>query len=358
MIEPTTIKPTDAAGFLRRLISAATSANIEALLSELPIRDVNDFEFRTESPSSGWRDGLLHWIPVGRDRGNAGRIKLANRPVNPPVERTINGMEALIELERRRELAANNNAPPPSSPREAVHRYYGLPPLDQLPDLTQPINGLPPRRYAREVARKILMELQWDKKLREFVIVIRDHGIGQTPLRIHSTLLSLGSSDKGDKPYLIGVFGQGGSSAYAASQYSTVISRRATDILDGHTDGVGWTMVKHIFPKGRRDDYFAYLAAHPDGRVPFFDTSVADAVGFTHGSRFAHINYDFGSGGAAVTRNFYQMLNHALFNPVLPFDTNVSGTVATVYGNGYRLSNLETEKTAINKTFTALPVEK
>ena len=44
---------------------------------------------------------------------------------------------------------------------------------------------------------------------------------------MHRTLLSLGSSDKGDKPYLIGVFGQGGSSTYAASKYSWVLSRRA-----------------------------------------------------------------------------------------------------------------------------------
>ena len=85
---------------------------------------------------------------------------------------------------------------------------------------------------------------------------------------------------------------------------------------------------------------------------------VAESVGFTHGSRFAHIKYDFGSGGAAVTRNFFQTINHALFNPVLPFDTNVSGTIATVYGNGYRLSNLESEKTAIDKTFSQLQVEK
>src|SRR6266571_7873423 len=160
MIEPTMIKLANAEEFLQRLISASTSASIEALLSELPIREVDDFEFRVDSPTSGWREGSLHWIPVGRDRGNAGRIKLANRPINPPVERTINGMEALIELERRRELVANSSAPPPSSPREAIHRYYGLPPLDQLPDLTQPIGGLPPRRYARELARKILMELQ------------------------------------------------------------------------------------------------------------------------------------------------------------------------------------------------------
>lgn len=358
MIEPTAINIQDPATFLRDLLAATTSKSVEALFDQLTIRDVNDFTFDAETPDKDWSPGQLHWIPVGRDRGNAGRIKLANRPINPPVERTINGMEALIELARRQELLANSEAPAPASPREAVRRYFELPPLDQLPDATGLIRGLQPRRYARELARKILLQVQWDKGLREWVVVIRDHGIGQAPERMHRTLLSLGSSDKGDKPYLIGVFGQGGSSAYAASQYSTVVSRRAGEFLDGHSDAVGWTIVKHVFPRGRRDDYFAYLAAHPDGRVPYFDAATAEAAEFTHGSRFAHIKYDFGSGGSAVARNFYQMVNHALFNPVLPFDTEVAGTAATIYGNGYRLSNLEADKRPIDKTFNDLQVEK
>jgi hypothetical protein len=358
MITPTIIRSDDPAQFVQRIISAATSADIEEILKKLPICGIDKFAFDPDAPERGWQPGLLHWVPVGRDRGNAGRIKLANRPVNPPVERTINGMEAMIELERRRELAVDPKVPAPSTPREAVRRYFSLPPLDELPDTAGLINGLPPRRYAREIARNIVVQLNWDKQLREWVVVIRDHGIGQPPQRMHKTLLSLGSSDKGDKPYLIGVFGQGGSSAYAASHYSTVVSRRAPDLLDGYDDGIGWTIVKHIFPKGRRDDYFAYLAAHPDGRVPSFDVAVAEATKFTHGTRFAHIKYDFGGGGAAVTRNFWQMINHSLFNPILPFDTEVAGTVATVYGNGYRLSNLEDAKISIDKTFTALQVEK
>ena len=57
-----------------------------------------------EKPEVGWRSGYLHWIPVGGERGNAGRIKQANQPVNPIAERTINGMEAIIEMARQREL--------------------------------------------------------------------------------------------------------------------------------------------------------------------------------------------------------------------------------------------------------------
>ena len=169
---------------------------------------------------------------------------------------------------------------------------------------------------------------------------------------MHETLLSLGSSDKGDKPYLIGLFGQGGSSTYAASEYSWCVSRRASQLLDGKPDGVGWTVVKYIYPKNRRDDFFAYLAASPTGEVRTLPPEAGEAIRFKNGSRFAHLGYNFAGGGSAVTKGLYQTLNHILFNPVLPFDLDVGGTLATIYGNGYRLSNATVkEKTRLDKYF-------
>jgi hypothetical protein len=53
----------------------------------------------------------------------------------------------------------------------------------------------------------------------------------------------------------------------------------------------------------------------------------------------------------------YQALNHVLYNPVLPFDTDVAGTKATIYGNCYRLSNLAQEKKDLDKAFGNRPIE-
>jgi len=42
--------------------------------------------------AGSWQPGSLHWVrPVGRDRGNGGRIKLAGEPMNPLAERLVNG---------------------------------------------------------------------------------------------------------------------------------------------------------------------------------------------------------------------------------------------------------------------------
>jgi hypothetical protein len=131
-------------------------------------------------------------------------------------------------------------------------------------------------------------------------------------------------------------------------------------LLDGNADGVGWTVIRHVFPKGRRDDYFAYLASSPDGAVPHLSAGDADALNIRHGTRFVHIGYDFGRGGSAITRQLYTALNHVLYDPVLPLELYVGPTTAVVYGNGYRLSSLgrsrATGAAALDKIFPPQPV--
>lgn len=346
--------------FITSAVKATTVSDVEALLAQLPIVSPDDFSYNKDNPTEGWQEGKFHWIPVGRDRGNAGRVKTANHPVNPLAERTVNGMEALIELARQREILAAPGTSAPKSPREAVERYFGLPPLDSLHGLGDSEASKRIRAKAREMARALRVKLRYDKSSKEFAVAIEDDGIGQAPENVHRTLLSLGSTTKAEHWYLIGVFGQGGSSAFACSKCSWLMSRRAPDLLGGATDGVGWTVVRHVFPRGRRDDYYAYLAASPEGHVPFFEKDVADSASIGHGTRFVHVDYNFGGGSSSIMRQLYQTLNHVLYNPVLPFDTDAGGTEATVYGNGYRLSSLggtkKTQAAALDKVFSHQPV--
>lgn len=307
---------------LGNILETSTLRNVEKLLASLPVVDSEDYHFDHDRKGVGkWRDGHLHWLPVGLDRGNGGRIKLAGRPTNPIAERLVNGQEAIIELARLRELAMNPDAPMPRSPREAVLQYFGLPSLDSIPRVKDAARLRELKVAINDVRKRLYVRLYYSKEDKEFAIAIRDEGMGQEPHRVHKTLLSLGQTDKGDKPYMIGIFGQGGSSAFSASEYSIIVSRRAPDLISpGGDGGVGWTIVRQIFPRNRRDPYFAYLAADETGAVPQFDADTAEAVDFTHGCLFAHIDYDFGKSSAAVARMLYQALNHVLFNPMLPYN--------------------------------------
>jgi len=190
MIEPTALstyaKPID---FIGKATKAVTTSDIEALLAQLPVTPEDEYIYNPDSPEAGWRPGNFHWIPVGGERGNAGRIKQANQPVNPIAERAVNGMEALIELARQRELAADPAAKAPTSPRDAVTRYFGVPWLDQLPKLDDSDDSKSVRANARKLARQLRVRLVFDKTAREFAVAIEDDGIGQTPAWVHRTLL-------------------------------------------------------------------------------------------------------------------------------------------------------------------------
>lgn len=327
-------------------------------MATLPIVSADEYHWDYGDKRFGnWRPGHLHWLPVGMERGNGGRIKLAGEPMNPIAERLVNGMEALIELARLSELITDPAAVMPASPRDAVMRYFGLPRLDAIERMDDE-ERKEMRERVNHVRRQLTIQLGQERKSKQFAVTIRDHGMGQTSARIHETLLSLGQSDKADKPYLIGVFGQGGSSAFSASEYSIVVSRRARGILNPSEDGgAGWSIVRAIQPKGRRDLYYAYLAASEDGTVPSVDAATADKADFAHGTHFCHIKYDFGGSESAVTRLLYQALNHVLFNPILPYDLYaMKDKPEPMLGTAQRLARqvrLLGHQSALDKSFAA-----
>jgi hypothetical protein len=348
--------PLNAPDLLSRLSNARTTAQVEAIMAGLPIVPPEQYQWLSDTERAGsWQPGNLHWVPVGRDRGNGGRIKLAGEPMNPLAERLVNGMEALIELSRLREIAKNPAAPMPPTPREAVLRYFGFPRLDQIERLDDDERKAK-SAMADKVRKDLSIKLDFEKKSKQFAVTVRDHGMGQAPENIHRTLLSLGRTEKADKPYLIGVFGQGGSSAFSIAKYSVVISRRANDIRkQGEGASVGWSIVREIQPKGRRDPYFAYLAATEEGGVPV----IANGDNFGQGAHFCHIGYDFGASESSISRLMYQSLNHVLFNPVMPYELYaLKETADPMKGTAQRLAQRVRRfgPTALDKSFTQLPV--
>ena len=66
MIDPTSlamhVSPTD---FIAKASRAATTLEIDNILSELPITSQDEYTYNEESPEEGWQEGMLHWIPVG-----------------------------------------------------------------------------------------------------------------------------------------------------------------------------------------------------------------------------------------------------------------------------------------------------
>src|SRR5258705_10684979 len=168
---------------LGRLLIARSTLQVESIMADLPIVPPEKYQWvSADERSSAWKPGHLHWVPVGADRGNGGRIKLAGEPMNPLAERLVNGMESLIELARLRELLINSAAATPASPRDAVLRYFGFPKLDSIERLDDD-ERKEKRALVDKVRKSLSITLDFEKKSKQFAVTVRDHGMGQTPAK-------------------------------------------------------------------------------------------------------------------------------------------------------------------------------
>ena len=296
-------------------------------------------EFTTSEELESWlRDSVgvdldsdsAHWKNVGNLRSNAGPIEASADEINPLVERIVNSMEAVIELR----VAARGTVP--DNPRDAIAKLFHVPDGD--------CSRLDWQK-AQEIAQYVSVTFRGESRNSKPTIEVRDKGLGIHPSEFANTILALGQSDKGQKPYLVGMYGQGGSSTFDKCEYTVIVSRcHPLHLSTDKSDEAGWTVVKRSL--NVRAPVYKYLVDPETGSVPKFSGSIADHLGLDHGTMIAHIEYRNTGGFATqeITNNAYYTLNYRLFDPLIPWtlsdrrnDENVSRTMR---GIPYRLSQL------------------
>lgn len=250
-------------------------------------------------------DDGQYWRNVGDQRSNAGPIEASADEINPLVERIVNGMEAVIELR----VSESGEQPP--NPRAAIESLFDIPRGE---------SRLLDEHAARELAQHLVVSLRGQSRRTEPTVEVRDYGLGVHPDDFSDTILALGQSSKGEKPYLIGMYGQGGSSTFDKCEYTIIVSRRHPNHLaDSQSDRVGWTIVRRRL--NVRAPVYSYLIDPGTGSVPSFSGRIGDQTGLNHGTLVAHVGYR-GLGGFAsqrITNNAYYTLNYRLFDPLLPW---------------------------------------
>ena len=273
------------------LLALASTEDVKRWLRE----HVTDDVFENDS----------YWRPVGDQLSNAGAIEASPDEINPLVERIVNGMEAVIELKWRHAALGKE----PESPRDAIEKLFGIP------------NGesrVLSSDMAQGHANQVELILRGNRDLP--TVVVRDQGIGIHPIDFSETIVAIGQSNKGQKPYLIGMYGQGGSSAFEKSAYTIILSRRHPEHLDGKEDFAGWTVVRRQL--ATRVHRYSYLVSPTQQRpVPSFPGSIATKIGLQHGTHVAHIDYrDLGPFSAQrITNRAWYTLNYRLFDPLFPW---------------------------------------
>ena len=302
-------------------------ATARQLLQLQSAREVEDFLRCVEAPAILEDDG--RWLPVGSQRSNAGPIEASADEINPIVERIVNSIESVVDLAVARADCE------PASPTQAIEQLFSIP-----HGTARMLGDVAARGYADQVE----VTFSGDRNLP--TIIVRDKGIGIHPSAFKDTVLALNQSLKGQKPYLVGMYGQGGSSTFDKCEYTIIVSRRAPEYLEAEEeDSLGWTVVRKRL-QGRANVY-SFLVEPGSGVIPQIEKSLHRFLEFEHGTHIAHVGYR-GLGGFAtqqITNNAFYTLNYRLFDPLLPWTLSdnrqrMGGHSRTMRGVPYRAQQL------------------
>lgn len=262
------------------------------------------------------------WRLVG-DRPNFPTIHMTSSPVTSLVERITNAMDAQLEADA---LYSPRFTEGCRSPRQFVEKLYGV----TGGYLTSLEEKKGKREHLVEETGISIMLRDGDSEESPTVDIL-DKGIGVGRNEFPNTLLSLNQDNKINKWYLIGRFGQGGSTTYRFSKYTTMFSRRrrSSHELDGQ---ISFTVVKYKeASEGEKDGQYVYLV-RKDDKLPFFVPF--GGIDFEGGTLVRHVNYAIGK---RYFLDVYGYMETYLFDPILPFWLREERTWEPNEGQGRRI---------------------
>lgn len=242
----------------------------------------------------------IRFFPIGNRDNNRGQIELGTDPGKSIVERITNGIDATLELEHKK----HNGIPICKNPREAANSWLNVP--------SGGLHELSPAKR-RELASNVVVTVEEGDDKSHRTIQIYDHGIGLTSKEMPSTILSLGESNKVQKLYLAGAFGQGGSSTFAYCRYSLVASKVFSQ---DKSQRLGFTIVYYqdLPAEQYKHGYYVYLTL--DGKI--FETDLSEDE-FKFGTLVRHFGYDITEYRYAIgPQSIYGLLQRVLFDPIIP----------------------------------------
>lgn len=264
----------------------------------------------------------LCWQTFGGRSTNISSVGLGTKPGRSLTERITNAVDGILE-ER-----VVPTIPNPPSVREAAAKWFGRP-------ASGPEDGLFRWKYG-DIDRRISVVLSASDSETAPTVDVLDDGIGILPEDFPRTILSLQGENKIKKRYLIGAFGQGGSSTLAFSDYVLIVSRNHL-----HPEIVGFTLIRVLtLDESYKEDCYAYLALSPTDNdattvVPSFALStVTEEIGlyatekniplpyYKKGTLVRHFGYKLNgleNSLGPTPGNLYHHLHNLLFDPVLPF---------------------------------------
>ena len=237
-------------------------------------------------------------VPVGRRPNNRGAIEVAADAGRSLIERVTNAHDAVLELEHN----VHKGIPMCRSPREAAEAWLGVPATKGLAGLTV--------KQRQDLALSAIVRLEAGEGSQSRLLSVIDRGVGIAPDRMQDTILSLNESNKIQKHYLAGTYGQGGSSTFAFSKFVFIASRAAG------SENIAFTVVRY-------EDLPA--AEYKTGRYVYLTTNgtvfciAAGKDDLEMGTVVRHFGFDLSKYNAPLgPKSLYGVLQRVMFDPVAP----------------------------------------
>lgn len=299
---------------LTRLLHESSSPAVKSILDE--IGDTSSIGLDVPFGDLG-----LFWHPYGGNNSNYSSVGLGTKSGRSLTERITNAIDAVLEDR------ASTSPSKPSSPQRAASEWFGRP-------VTGADSGLYSWEYSDgQYDRKVAVVLLRSESENAPTVDVLDHGIGLSAEQFPKTILSLQSGNKLDKKYLLGAFGQGGSSTLAFSEYAFILSRSKKQ-----PSHLAFTLIRILnLGDDYKEDCYAYLAtrdANGNVVVPSVEFTSDDLpiyfnlpgkikmVKFKHGTLVRHYSYklqDLSGTLSPQPGNLYHFLHFSMFDTLLPF---------------------------------------
>ncbi|MCI0556936.1 MAG: hypothetical protein MN733_00450 [Nitrososphaera sp.] len=296
-----------------RLISTTSSTEVKQILDE--IGDYADAGLDDPFGKLG-----LFWHPYGGNTSNISTIGLATKAARSLTERITNAIDAI--LEDRATTAISK----PTSPQRAASEWFGRP-------ITGPDSGLYKWEYAGgKYDRRVVVVINSSETETAPTVDILDYGIGLTADQFPGTILSLQSGNKMNKRYVLGAFGQGGSSTLGFCEYALIVSRPKSD-----PSQLAFTLIRVLnLSDEYKEDCYAYLAVKKDNAEITVPRIKADAEslsiynvpdkiklgGLVAGTLVRHYSYNLERLTGTLSPqpgNLYHYLHFSMFDALIPF---------------------------------------
>jgi hypothetical protein len=296
-----------------RLISTTSSTEVKQILEE--IGDYADVGLENKFGALG-----LMWYPYGGHTSNISSIGLATKAGRSLTERITNAIDAILEDR------ANTSASKPTSPQRAASEWFGRP-------VSGPDNGLYKWSYSDgRYDRRTAVIVSASETESAPTVDVLDYGVGLSASQFPNTILSLQSGNKINKRYLLGTFGQGGSSTLSFCEYALVVSRPKSD-----PSHLAFTLIRVLnLSDEYKEDCYAYLALKTeDGEVvvpsimasnnelPIYNAPDRIKLGgLTTGTLVRHYSFKLTSLTGILSPmagNLYHYLQYSMFDTLIPF---------------------------------------